>query len=102
MCGLSLVMASRGYSLVEVLGLLITAASHCRAQALAYIGFSSCGTWAQLPHGMWNLPRPGIEPVSLALGGGFLTTKPPGKSSNEFCCNLYQRVFCLDFPLIVF
>ena len=33
-CGLSLVVASRGYSLVEVLGLLVTVASHCRAQAL--------------------------------------------------------------------
>ena len=29
---------------------------------------------------MWDLPGPGIEPVSLALAGGFLTTVPPGKS----------------------
>ena len=29
---------------------------------------------------MWNLPGPGIEPVSPALAGGFLTTAPPGKS----------------------
>ena len=29
---------------------------------------------------MWDLPRPGIEPVSPALAGGFLTTVPPGKS----------------------
>ena len=28
---------------------------------------------------MWNLPGPGLEPVSLALAGGFLTTSPPGK-----------------------
>ena len=28
---------------------------------------------------MWNLPRPGIEPVSSALAGGFLATGPPGK-----------------------
>ena len=26
-----------------------------------------------------NLPRPGFEPVSLALAGGFFTTEPPGK-----------------------
>ena len=26
---------------------------------------------------MWNLPRPGIKSVSLALQGGFLTTGPP-------------------------
>ena len=30
---------------------------------------------------MWDLPRPGLEPVSPALAGGFLTTVPPGKSS---------------------
>ena len=29
---------------------------------------------------MWDLPGPGIEPESLALAGGFLTTGPPGKS----------------------
>ena len=28
---------------------------------------------------MWDLPRPGIKPVSSALAGGFFTTKPPGK-----------------------
>ena len=34
--------------------------------------------------GMWDLPGPGIEPVSPALAGGFLTTEPPGKSRHEF------------------
>ena len=29
---------------------------------------------------MWNLPRPGVKPVSPALAGGFLPTVPPGKS----------------------
>ena len=29
---------------------------------------------------MWDLPGPGIEPVSPALAGGFLTTGPLGKS----------------------
>ena len=28
---------------------------------------------------MWNLPRPGIESLSLALAGWFLTTEPWGK-----------------------
>ena len=28
---------------------------------------------------MWDLPTPGLEPVSPALAGGFLTTAPPGK-----------------------
>ena len=29
--------------------------------------------------GIWDLSRPGIEPVSLALADGFLMTVPPGK-----------------------
>ena len=50
------------------------------------------GAWAQLPRSRWNLPEPGMEPVSSALGRqihnpwtlrevlecGFLTTEPPG------------------------
>ena len=35
-------------------------------------------------HGMWDLPGPGIEPVSPALAGGFLTTAPPGKSLRDY------------------
>ena len=42
---------------------------------------SSCGAWAQSLCDMWNPPGPGIEPVSPALAGGFLSTVPPGKSS---------------------
>ena len=38
---------------------------------------NSCGTWAYLLRGMWG-HRGGIEPVSLALAGGFFTTEPPG------------------------
>ena len=44
-------------------------------------GLSSCGAWVQLLLSMWNLPGPGIEPMSPALAGGFLLTVPPGKSS---------------------
>ena len=33
---------------------------------------------------MWNLPGPGIEPVSPALAGGFFTTEPSGKPA-ELC-----------------
>ena len=29
--------------------------------------------------GTWDLPGPGLEPVSPVLAGGFLTTAPPGK-----------------------
>ena len=30
---------------------------------------------------MWDLPRSEVEPMSLALAGGFFTTEPPGKPS---------------------
>ena len=45
---------------------------------------SSCGARAQLLHGMWDLPGPGLEPMSPALAGGFLTTVPPGKPQHPF------------------
>ena len=38
---------------------------------------------------MWDLPRPGLEPVSPALGGGFLTTAPPGKPRPSFELHLH-------------
>ena len=40
---------------------------------------SNCGSQAQSLRGMWDLPRPGLEPVSPALAGRFSTTAPPGK-----------------------
>ena len=51
---------------------------------------------------MWDFPGPGIEPVSPAVAGGFLTTGPPGKSSPTFslslrlvhCSELFQIFFC--------
>ena len=32
---------------------------------------------------MWDLPRPGLEPVSPALAGRFSTTAPPGKPNSN-------------------
>ena len=52
--------------------------SSCAARALGRRR-SSCGPAACLLRGMWVLPGPGLEPVSPALAGGFLTTVPPGK-----------------------
>ena len=40
---------------------------------------SNCGSWTQSLRGMWDLPRPGLEPVSPALIGRLSTTAPPGK-----------------------
>ena len=54
-------------------------------------GLSSCGLWdlecaaqLQLPWSMRDLPRPRIEPVPLVLAGGYLTSRPPGKSGSYF------------------
>ena len=51
--------------------------SSCSCQALEH-NLSSCGLRALLLLGTWDLPRPGIKPMSSALAGGFFTTEPPG------------------------
>ena len=86
--GFSLVVESGGYSSCGVRAFPWGGFSYCRACALGHeasigaaCGLSSCGTWAELLRGMCHPPRPGIEPVSPALAGGFFTTEPQGKSS---------------------
>ena len=69
-----------GHSLVVVRGLLIVVASLVAEHSFLAHSFSSCHTRAQLLQGMWNLPGPGIELVSPALAGRFLSTVPPEKS----------------------
>ena len=54
--------------------------SSCSSWALEH-RLSSRGARAELPYRMGNLPGTGIEPVSLALAGGLLSTVPPGKSN---------------------
>ena len=82
-------------------GLLFIAGAtlHCGAQALGTwasvvaahrlgsyssqtlkLGLSSCGAWAYFLHHMWNLPGPGMGPMSPLLAGRFSSTAPPGKS----------------------
>ena len=69
----------RGPLFTAVRGPLTVAASLVAVHRLQTRRFSNCGTWAQLLRGMWDLPRPGLEPVSPALAGRFSTTVPPGK-----------------------
>ena len=96
--GWFLVAVCRGYSLAGGAW-----ASHCggfpcfRAQALDTQVQQLCGSQALLPCSVWNLPRPGIEPMSSALAGRFLTTGPPGKSlmySFSWCFYLWPRYIC--------
>ena len=76
--GLSLVAASGGHSSLRCAGLTI-GASLVAEHRLQTRRLSSCGSRAQLLHGMWDPPRPGLEPMSPALAGRFSTTAPPGK-----------------------
>ena len=64
---------------ITVHGPLTVAASPVAEHRLQTRRLSSRGSWAQLLRGMWDLPRPGLEPVSPALAGRFSTTAPPGK-----------------------
>ena len=93
---LSLVAASGGYSSLRCTGFSLRWLLLLRSRGSRHMGFSSCGSRAlerrlsscgaraQLLHGMWDLPGPGLKPVSPALAGGFSTTVPPGKSLSAF------------------
>ena len=54
---------------------------------------SNCGSRAQLLRGMWDSPRPGLEPVSPALAGRLPTIVPPGKPPI-----LLSLFFLLPYP----
>ena len=77
----------RGPLLIAVRGPLTIAASLVTEHRLQTRRLSSCGSRAQLLRGMWDLPSPGLEPVSPALAGGFSTTAPPGKP----CLNSFNQ-----------
>ena len=64
---------------ITVHGPLTITASPVAEHRLQMRRLSSCGSWAQPLRGMWDLPRPGLKPVSPALVGRFSTTMPPGK-----------------------
>ena len=69
----------RGPLFIAVRGPLTIAASLVAEHRLQARRLSNCGSRAQLLRGMWDLPRPGLEPVSPALAGRLSTTAPPGK-----------------------
>ena len=46
---------------------------------------------------MWDLPGPGLEPVSPALAGRFSTTAPPGKPQGlifDYSCLITLPLLC--------
>ena len=69
----------RGPLFITVRGPLTIAASLVVEHRLQSRRLSNCGSQAQLLHGTWDLPRPGLEPMSPALAGRLPTTAPPGK-----------------------
>ena len=69
----------RGPLFIAVCGPLTIAAPPVAGHRLQTRRLSSRGTRAQLLRGMWDLPRPGLEPASPALAGRLSTTVPPGK-----------------------
>ena len=64
---------------IAVRGPLTIVASLVAEHRLQTRRLSRCGSQAQLLRGMWDLPRPGLEPVSPALAGRLSNTAPPGK-----------------------
>ena len=69
----------RGPLFIAVRGPFTVTASLVAEHRLQTRKLSNCGSRAQLLRGMWDLPRPGLEPVSPALAGRLSTTAPPGK-----------------------
>ena len=75
---------------ITVRGPLTIAASLLAEQRLQTCRLSNCGSRAQLLRGMWDLPRPGLEPVSPALAGRCSTTAPPGKPLYSVLSELFN------------
>ena len=69
----------QGPLFIAVRGPLTVAASLVAEHRLQTHRLSGCGSRAQSLRGMWDPPRPGLEPVSPALAGRLSTTAPPGK-----------------------
>ena len=76
--------SERGPLFIAVRGPLTIAASLVAGHRLQTRRLSSCGSQAQLLRGTWDLPRPGLKPVSPALAGRFSTTAPPEKPKTSF------------------
>ena len=102
--GLSLDVTSKAYSsfwcsgfllpwflLLWIIGCRCEGFSSCSLQSLEQVSVSY-GRQVQLLCNMWNLPRPGIQPMSPAMAGGFLSAVPLGKSY-PVCSILLNNVF---------
>ena len=91
--GLSPAAASGGHSSSRCAGPLTIAAPPAAGHRLQTRRLSSRGSRAQPLRGMWDPPRPGLEPVSPALAGRLPATAPPGKPS--FVIFVNDEMHCL-------
>ena len=89
----------RGHSSLRCAGLLTIAASRVAEHRLQTHRLSNYGSRAQLLRGMWDLPRPGLKPVSPALAGRLSTTAPPGKPLSRLYTIRWLHLFCLIMSL---
>ena len=80
----------RGPLFIAVRRPLTVTASPVAEHRLQTLRLSNCGSRAQLFCGMWDLPRPGLGPVSPALAGRFSTTAPPWKPQNIHFLNHWE------------
>ena len=93
----------RGPLFIAVRGPLTIVGSLVAGHRLQTRRLSSCGSQAQLLHGMWDLPRPGLEPMSPALAGRFSTTAPPGKPQDYcFFIMFFVQFYSLNMSLHYF
>ena len=81
----------RGPLFIAVRGPLTVAASLVTEHRLQTRRLSSCGSRAQSLRSMWDLPRPGLEPVFPALAGRFSTIAPPGKPNSYFLFGFLEK-----------
>ena len=88
----------RGPPFIVVRGPLTAAAPPVAEHKLQTHRLSSCGSWAQSLRGMWDPPRPGLEPVSPALPGRLSTTAPPGKPPKPRFLRSRCHSFSHSFP----
>ena len=87
----------RGPLLIAVRGPLTIAASLAAEHKLQTRRLSNRGSRAQLLRGMWDPPRPGLEPVCPALAGRLPTTAPPGKPESSLFIHVFTHLvlhFC--------
>ena len=84
LCGIFSGCSNWGLFFIAMCWLLIEAAF-----LIVEHGLSSCGLRAQLLHSMWDLPGPGVEPMSPALAADSLPPShqgsPPLFLKTEFC-----------------